>query len=39
LRLFGLSSYPNGDGPAIGGYTSKGDGQDLKRSAMVSDDQ
>jgi hypothetical protein len=36
---FGLSPYPNGDGPAIGEYTSKGEGQDLKRSAMVGDDQ
>lgn len=35
----GLSPYPNGDGPAIGEYTSKGEGQDLKRSAMVGDDQ
>jgi hypothetical protein len=39
LRPFGLSPYPNGDGPAIGEYTSKGEGQDLKRSAMVGDDQ
>ncbi|WP_030895158.1 MULTISPECIES: hypothetical protein [unclassified Streptomyces] len=36
---FGLSPYPNGDGPAMGEYTSKGEGQDLKRSAMVGDDQ
>jgi RHS repeat-associated protein len=36
---FGLSPYPNGDGPTIGEYTSKGEGQDLKRSAMVGDDQ
>ncbi|WP_367324974.1 putative T7SS-secreted protein [Streptomyces sp. HUAS ZL42] len=36
---FGLSPYPNGEGPTIGEYTSKGEGQDLKRSAMVGDDQ
>ncbi|GLF95590.1 RHS repeat protein [Streptomyces yaizuensis] len=36
---FGLSPYPNGDAPAIGEYTAKGEGQDLKRSAMVGDDQ
>ncbi|MFM9612184.1 putative T7SS-secreted protein [Streptomyces niveiscabiei] len=36
---FGLSPYPNGDGPTIGEYTSKGEGQDLKRSATVGDDQ
>ncbi|MEU8888999.1 putative T7SS-secreted protein [Streptomyces sp. NPDC048442] len=36
---FGLSPYANGDGPAIGEYTSKGEGKDLKRSAMVGDDQ
>ncbi|MEU6541642.1 RHS repeat-associated core domain-containing protein, partial [Streptomyces sp. NPDC047000] len=36
---FGLSPYANGDGPTIGEYTSKGEGQDLKRSAMVGDDQ
>ncbi|WP_277347725.1 RHS repeat-associated core domain-containing protein, partial [Streptomyces barkulensis] len=30
--------YPDDDGPAIGDYTSKGAGQDLKRSAMVGDD-
>lgn len=36
----GLSPYPQGgDGPKIGEYTSKGEGQDLKRSAMVGDDQ
>jgi RHS repeat-associated protein len=34
---FGLSPYPNGDGPAIGEYNSKGEGQDLKRSARVGD--
>ncbi|MEU3784359.1 putative T7SS-secreted protein [Streptomyces sp900129855] len=36
---FGLSPYKNGEGPTIGEYTSKGEGQDLKRSAMVGDDQ
>ncbi|CAL9423274.1 putative T7SS-secreted protein [Streptomyces sp. enrichment culture] len=36
---FGLSPYSNTDGPTIGEYTSKGEGQDLKRSAKVGDDQ
>ncbi|MEU0673014.1 putative T7SS-secreted protein [Streptomyces sp. NPDC006172] len=36
---FGLSPYKKGEGPTIGEYTSKGEGQDLKRSAMVGDDQ
>ncbi|MDX3312058.1 DUF6531 domain-containing protein [Streptomyces sp. ME08-AFT2] len=35
---FGLSPYKEGEGPTIGEYTSKGEGQDLKRSAMVGDD-
>ncbi|MGW1268019.1 putative T7SS-secreted protein [Streptomyces sp. NPDC002491] len=35
---FGLSPYKDGEGPTIGEYTSKGEGQDLKRSAMVGDD-
>ncbi|QIJ62110.1 putative T7SS-secreted protein [Streptomyces sp. JB150] len=36
----GLSPYPNdGDGPRIGEYSSQGEGKDLKRSAMVGDDQ
>ncbi|WP_456154971.1 RHS repeat-associated core domain-containing protein [Streptomyces niveiscabiei] len=36
---FGLSPYPNGEGPTIGEYTTKGEGQDLKHSATVGDDQ
>ncbi|MGW8061196.1 putative T7SS-secreted protein [Streptomyces ziwulingensis] len=35
----GLSPYKDGEGPAIGEYTSKGEGQDLKRSARVGDDE
>ncbi len=35
----GLSPYKDGEGPTIGEYTSKGEGQDLKRSARVGDDE
>ncbi|WP_371774542.1 putative T7SS-secreted protein [Streptomyces sp. NBC_01438] len=35
----GLAPSDYADGPPIGEYTSKGEGQDLKRSAKVGDDQ